>query len=170
MGAGHRYLPNTAADRRQMLEALGLESVEELFADIPDRVRFKGKLELPAPMSELELVRHMAALAGRNATVEEYVTFRGAGAYDHFIPSVVSHITGRAEFYTAYTPYQPEVSQAVLQAIYEYQTLICELTGMEVANASMYDGATAAAEAAIISSQTLTGRRRVVVSSALHPE
>lgn len=170
MGFRHRYLPNTDADRRQMVEALGLQSVEELFADIPDRVRFKGKLELPRAMSELELVRHMDELAGRNGDASRYACFRGAGAYDHFIPSVVGHITGRAELYTAYTPYQPEVSQAVLQTIYEFQTLICELTGMEVANASMYDGATAVAEAAMISSYSLPGRGKVVVSSALHPE
>ncbi len=170
MSVKHRYLPNTDADRRKMLEALGLRSVQELFADVPERVRFKGTMDLPPALSELELVRHVGELAARNATVDGYVCFLGAGAYDHFIPSVVRHITGRAEFYTAYTPYQPEVSQAVLQSIYEYQTLICELTGMEVANASMYDGATAAAEAAIISSYALPGRRKVVFSSALHPE
>lgn len=170
MGVRHRYLPNTDADRSQMLEALGLSSVEELFADIPSRVRFQGKLDLPPRMSELELVRHMDELAGRNGDASKYACFRGAGAYDHFIPSVVRHITGRAELYTAYTPYQPEVSQAVLQTIYEFQTMICELTGMEVANASMYDAATAVAEAAIISSYSLPGRRKVVVSSALHPE
>ena len=170
MGFQHRYLPHTDQDRQVMLEALGLRSVGELFADIPDAVRFRGELDLPPAMSELELMRHLADLTRGNGNVDEYTCFRGAGAYDHFIPSAVKHITGRAEFYTAYTPYQPEVSQAVLQSIFEYQTLICELTGMDVANASMYDGATAVAEAALISSYALSGRRRVVVSSALHPE
>jgi len=170
MDQQHRYLPHTDQDRRVMLEELGLRSVAELFSDVPEVVRFRGKLDIPPAMSELELLRHLGQLTGANGHVDEYTCFRGAGAYDHFIPCAVKHITGRAEFYTAYTPYQPEVSQAVLQSIFEYQTLICQLTGMDVANASMYDGATAAAEAAIISSYALPGRRRVVVSSALHPE
>ena len=170
MSFQHRYLPHTDQDRRVMLDALGIRSVEELFSDVPDAVRFRGKLNIPPAMSELELMRHLGELARADGHVDEYTCFRGAGAYDHFIPSAVKHITGRAEFYTAYTPYQPEVSQAVLQSIFEYQTLICQLTGMDVANASMYDGATAAAEAAIISSYALSGRRRVVVSSAVHPE
>ncbi len=164
-----RYLPNTEADRREMLAAIGLESVEELFSDIPEAVRFKGRLELPEAMSELELRRHMAELASGSSDLDRFACFLGAGAYDHFIPSVVGHILSRAEFYTAYTPYQAEISQGVLQSIYEYQTMICRLTGMDVANASMYDGATALAEAGLMTTG-ITRRKALVISSTVHPE
>jgi glycine dehydrogenase subunit 1 len=163
------YLPNTEADRRAMLAELGLDSVEDLFRDIPEKVRFRGRLDLPPALSEPELLAHMKALAGRNADASEWVLFLGGGAYDHFIPSVVGHVIGRSEFYTAYTPYQAEVSQGVLQSIYEYQSLITRLTGMDVANASMYDGASAMAEAALIACAA-TRRKKVVVPSTVSPE
>jgi glycine dehydrogenase subunit 1 len=163
------YLPNTEADRRDMLAEIGLASVEGLFSDIPNEVRFRGRMNLPAALSEPELIGHMKKLAGRNANASEWTVFLGGGAYDHFIPSVVGHVLGRSEFYTAYTPYQPEVSQGVLQAIYEYQSMIVRLTGMDVSNASMYDGASAMAEAALISCAA-TRRTKVVAALTVGPE
>jgi len=165
----HPYLPITSEDRRLMLGAIGVDSVEELFNDIPVDVRCKGLLDLPGPLSEIELVRHMKAMAVKNKNLEEYTCFLGAGAYDHYIPSVVNHILQRQEFYTAYTPYQPEISQGILQAIFEYQTMICELTGMEVSNASVYDGASALAEAVAMAC-SVNRRREVLLSRAVHPE
>jgi glycine dehydrogenase subunit 1 len=162
------YVPHTAVDREQMLETVGVGSVEELFADIPAEVRFPD-LDLPVGLSELEVVGLMQSLAAQNANLDEYACFLGAGAYRHFVPAVVEHILGRGEFYTAYTPYQPEVSQGTLTAIYEYQSLVCQLTGMEVANASMYDGSTALAEAALMAAR-ITHRDKLVVSGAVHPE
>ncbi len=152
-----------------MLETVGVRSIEELFADIPAAVRQKRGFDLPPAMSEAELYSHMLDLAGANANFHEYVSFLGAGAYDHYIPAVVGHVLGRSEFYTAYTAYQPEVSQAVLQSIFEYQTMICELTGMDISNASMYDGATAMAEAAMIACG-VTRRSKIVVARSVHPE
>ena len=163
------FIPNTDRDRQQMLEAIGVDSVEDLFADIPEKVRLKGKMDLPSGMSEAELFAHMQSLANRNTNMGDYISFLGAGAYDHYVPAVVGHVMNRSEFYTAYTPYQPEVSQAVLQSIYEFQTMICELTGMSVANASMYDGATAMAEAAMIACSN-TRKKRIVISRSVHPE
>lgn len=162
------YIPNTDADRARMLEALGLTSMEDLFADIPQEVRFPA-LDLPAPLSEMEVVRLLGELAERNADLDHYACFLGAGAYRHFVPAVVDHVLRRGEFYTCYTPYQPEVSQGTLTAIYEYQTMVCQLTGMEVANASMYDGASALAEAALMAAR-VTRRDKVVLSAAIHPE
>lgn len=164
-----RYIPDTEEDRARMLDAIGLSSTEELFSDIPEELRFKGSLELPESMAELELASHMKTLAGRNANAEAYPCFLGAGAYDHFIPSIVGHIISKPEFYTAYTPYQPEISQGMLQAIFEYQTMICRLTGMDVSNASMYDGATALVEAALMAVRS-TGRSRVLAATGIHPE
>lgn len=164
-----QYIPNTEADCRAMLDAIGVRSSDELFADIPSKLRLKRGLNLAPPLSETGLRRHMKGLAGRNADVDQYPSFLGAGAYNHFIPAAVSHLVFRAEFYTAYTPYQPELSQGTLQAIYEYQTLICQLTGMEVANASMYDGSSALAEA-IVMAHRINGRREVVLPLAAHPE
>ena len=164
-----RYIPNTEEDRAQMLAEIGLPDIEGLFSDIPAKFRFKGRLELPESMSEPELAAHMKTLARRNANSEENACFLGAGAYDHFIPSIVGHIVSKPEFYTAYTPYQPEISQGMLQAIFEYQTMICRLTAMDVSNASMYDGATALAEAALMAVRS-TGRKSVLVSSGVHPE
>ena len=164
-----RYIPNTDEDREQMLSSIGLHDIEDLFSDIPGGLRFKGRLNVPESMSEPELASHMKMLADRNANSEKYACFLGAGAYDHFIPSIVRHIISKPEFYTAYTPYQPEISQGMLQAIFEYQTMICRLTGMDAANASMYDGATALAEAALMAVRS-TGRNTVLVSGGVHPE
>jgi len=152
-----------------MLETVGVKSIEELFVDIPSVVRCKDRLDLPGPLSEMELVRHMKALAGKNKNLDDYACFLGAGAYDHYVPGIINHILLRQEFYTAYTPYQPEVSQGTLQAIFEYQTMICELTGMEVSNASVYDGASALAEAVAMACQA-TRRGEVMLSRTVHPE
>jgi len=163
------YIPNTHTDQQEMLEAIGVNSIQDLFADIPERVRLKRPLELPPAMSEPGLKAHMIALSKKNSTSQELVSFLGAGAYDHYIPSVVEQLAGRSEFYTAYTPYQPEISQGTLQSIYEFQSMICMLTGMEVANASLYDGATAVAEAALMGCAA-TRRSKVLVSRVVHPE
>jgi len=152
-----------------MLRALGIGSVDELFANVPPAVRVQGSLRLPPGLSELEIERLVGGLAARNASTDRFVSFLGAGAYDHFIPAAVHHITGRAEFYTSYTPYQPEVSQGNLQSFYEYQSMICTLTGMDVTNASMYDVGSAAAEAALMA-RDVTGRNTIVVSDTVHPE
>lgn len=160
------YSPHTAADRAAMLEAIGVESVDDLFADIPASVR-ATEFDVPPPLTEQEVRAEMSRLAGRNRIPE--VSFLGAGAYRRLIPAVVDEVVGRAEFATAYTPYQPEVSQGTLQSIYEFQSLICELTGMEVASASHYDGGTATAEGALMACR-LTGRHRVAISRAVHPQ
>jgi glycine dehydrogenase subunit 1 len=162
------FLPNTNKDREEMLKTIGVKSIEDLFSDIPPALRFKGDMKMPAALSEYEVAKLMREIAGKN-TAQDFATFIGAGAYDHYVPSVVRHVLGRSEFYTAYTPYQPEVSQAVLQSIFEYQTMICELTGMDAANASMYDGASAAAESVTIASG-LTRRKNALVSRTAHPE
>jgi glycine dehydrogenase subunit 1 len=164
-----RYIPHTEADCRQMLDAIGVQSVEDLFADIPRSVRVKGNLRLPPALSEADLMRHLTGLAAKNADVGSHASFLGAGAYHHFAPAFVNHLLLRGEFLTAYTPYQPEISQGTLQGIYEYQTLVCQLTGMEVANASMYDGGSALAEA-VLMAQRATGREEVVVARTVHPE
>ncbi len=163
------YIPNTAEDRTRMLGSMELSSVEELFADIPAAVRLDRPMNLPASSSEWELMRELKELAGRNVHVEDAVSFLGAGAYHHFIPSVVDAVIGRSEFYTAYTPYQPEISQGILQAIFEYQTLVANLLGMEVSNASVYDGATALGEAALMACSH-TRRRRILVARTVHPD
>ena len=162
------YLPHTHEDRRSMLAAIGVGQVEELFNDIPDQLLFSRPLQLPGGMSELELVNSLQKLAARNVNLQEYTCFLGAGAYDHYIPSVIDHVIRRSEFYTAYTQYQPEISQGYLQALWEYQSMICQLTGMEVSNASMYDGGTALAEAAMMACN-VTGRSEVLVARAVHP-
>ncbi len=162
------FLPNTDQDRKEMLKTIGVDSIDDLFSDIPSNLKLKNDLNIPPALSEYELAKHMEQLASKNTAID-FVNFIGAGSYDHYIPSVVKHMWGRSEFYTAYTPYQAEISQAVLQSIYEYQTMICELTGMVAANASMYDGASAAAESVTISSG-LTRRKRALVSSTVHPE
>ncbi|KAA8997923.1 aminomethyl-transferring glycine dehydrogenase subunit GcvPA [Paenibacillus spiritus] len=165
----HRYLPMTEEDRSAMLGTIGVQTVDDLFADIPETVRYQGRLPLSEALDEYALLRHMNRLAGRNAHFDSHISFLGAGLYDHHIPVVINHVISRSEFYTAYTPYQPEISQGELQAIFEFQSYICELTGMKVANASMYDGATALAEAAVLASGQ-TRRTRIVVSAAVHPE
>src|SRR3954454_3262786 len=169
MSNTYRYLPDTEQDKKEMLELLNMSSIEELFADIPSELRLKGELNIPEADSEPTLIKKMKKLAARNINADQYPTFLGAGTYDHYIPSVVDHMISRSEFYTAYTPYQPEISQGELQAIFEFQTMICELTGMDVANSSMYDGGTALAEAAMLSAGH-TKRKTIVVSSAVHPE
>jgi glycine dehydrogenase subunit 1 len=164
-----RYIPNTDADRQAMLEAMGLTAIEDLFSGIPEEFRLGGLLDIPKALSEQEVLRHMRVLAGHNANVEDYAAFLGAGAYHHFIPSIVPVLTSRGEFMTAYTPYQPEMAQGTLQAVYEYQTLICQLTDMEVANASVYDGSTGVAEA-VLMARRVTQRDEVLLSEAVHPE
>jgi glycine dehydrogenase subunit 1 len=162
------YLPHTEADRQAMLDRIGVDSPQELFVDIPSGLRLSQPLALPAAMSEAELARHLQELAKVNANLQDYVSFLGAGAYDHYVPSVVDHVIRRSEFYTAYTQYQPEIAQGYLQALWEYQSMICEITGLEVANASLYDGGTALAEAAMVACNA-TGRSEVIVASAVHP-
>ncbi len=164
-----RYIPNTVEQQESMLKEIKRDSLEELFRDIPEELKLKEKLNIPEAMSEMELIKHMEELAAKNANTDEYTCFLGAGAYDHYIPSLIKHMLMRGEFYTAYTPYQPEISQGTLQAIFEYQTMICELTGMDVANASMYDGATAAAEAVLLACNAKR-KNKVLVSRSLHPE
>lgn len=162
------YTPHTPEDRAAMLAAIGAASVADLFADIPTSARLQSPLRLPGPLSEMELQQHMRGLAHRNLDTGKLVCFLGAGVYDHFAPAVVDAVISRGEFATSYTPYQPELSQGMLQSIYEFQSLICGLTAMDMANASMYDGATAMAEAALMLC-AVTGRNEVVVSRAVHP-
>ncbi|MGV8980969.1 aminomethyl-transferring glycine dehydrogenase subunit GcvPA [Clostridium sp.] len=163
------YIPNTIEDENIMLKSIGASSIQELFSDIPDDVKLNRELNINPPMSEIEVQRHVKLLANKNKSTEELVCFLGAGAYDHYIPSIIKHLISRSEFYTSYTPYQPEISQGTLQAVFEYQTLICDLTGMDVANASMYDGATACVEGAIMAVES-TKRKTIIVSKTVHPE
>ncbi len=163
-----RYIPNDRTTRERMLAEVGLGAPEELFEPIPAEYRLGRPLDLPEPMDEASLAAHMASLAAANASSDRRSCIMGGGAYDHYIPSVVRHLTGRSEFYTAYTPYQPEISQGTLQAIFEYQTMITGLTGMDVSNASLYDGASAAAEGVLMAVR-VTGVDRVILSRALNP-
>ncbi len=183
---GVPYLPNTDEDRAEMLRFIGAKSIDELFADIPAELQEKAALNLPPALSEPELLQHLQSLAALNIPLgslpdptvpsppqsvprpPSLVPFLGAGIYDHYIPPAVQHILNRNEFYTAYTPYQAEASQGTLQATFEYQSLICDLTGMEVSNASLYDGASALAEA-VLMAHNINGRRKVVLPAALHP-
>jgi glycine dehydrogenase subunit 1 len=165
-----RYLPHTDIDIRQMLETIGVDKIDDLFTGIPESCRLQSPLDLPAALSESEAMAVLRNLASQNARVSEWDSFLGGGAYNHFVPAVVDHLVSRSEFYTAYTPYQPEISQGTLQAIFEFQTLICQLTGMDVANASMYDGASACAEAALLALRTGRKRNKVLLSEALHPQ
>ena len=160
------YVPSTQAQREQMLRAVGLENIMDLYRDVPEQMLLRKPLNIPDGMSELEASRAVSAMAAENRT---YATvLRGAGAYDHYIPSIVKYIPAKEEFLTAYTPYQAEMSQGLLQSIFEYQTMICELTGMDVSNASVYDGATAAAEAAAMCRERK--RRVTLISGAAHPD
>ncbi|MDZ4718747.1 MAG: aminomethyl-transferring glycine dehydrogenase subunit GcvPA [Roseiflexaceae bacterium] len=163
------YISITDTERAEMLQTIGVERLEDLFAAVPESARFP-KLDLPRPISEIELRRELAARANLNGSAARNSMFLGAGAYNHFVPSAVDQILRRAEFYTAYTPYQPEVSQGTLQAIFEYQSLICALTGMDVANASHYDGGTALAEAAIMAAAIGRNRRTIVVAPSVNPQ
>lgn len=160
------YVPSTLQERQEMLESIRLSSIDQLFSHIPDELKLKGELNLPSGMSELEVSSAMKKIAAKNVVFGSI--FRGAGAYDHYIPSIVKSVTGKEEFLTAYTPYQAEISQGVLQSIFEYQTMICELTGMDVSNASVYDGATAAAEAVNMCCER--SRKVVFCSAAAHPD
>ena len=160
------YVPSTLQERQEMLESIGLSSIDQLFSHIPDELKLKGELNLPSGLSELEVSSAMKKIAAKNVVFGSI--FRGAGAYDHYIPSIVKSVTGKEEFLTAYTPYQAEISQGVLQSIFEYQTMICELTGMDVSNASVYDGATAAAEAVNMCCER--SRKVVFCSAAAHPD
>jgi len=159
------FVPHSDADRRDMLAKIGVADVGELYSDVPSNLLLGHDLDVPAALSEWEAMRRVSELAGRNA---DLVCFAGGGMYDHYVPAAVDHIIRRSEFYTAYTPYQPEVAQGTLQVIYEFQTMICELTGMDVANASMYDGPTATAEAAVMA-RSVKRRDRVLAARSLHP-
>lgn len=162
------YIPHTEEDIQQMLEAIGVSSIRELFQDVPDSIYLTEPLPIPSGLDEHALFKHLVQLARQNADTHENLSFLGAGVYHHFIPSAVPTLITRGEFLTAYTPYQPEASQGLLQSIFEFQTMVCELTGMEVANASMYEASTALAESALMACQ-ITGRSKVVVSQAIHP-
>jgi glycine dehydrogenase subunit 1 len=160
------YVPATARERKEMLKAIGLSDMDELFRQVPPEVRLKEPLDLPIGMSEMEMLGEMRRMADN--TRQDCAVFLGAGAYDRFIPSVVSDLANKSAFLTAYTPYQPEMSQGLLQAMFEYQSMVCRLTGMDVANASVYDGATAAAEAMLMA-RAVNGRSTLLVSGAVHP-
>jgi glycine cleavage system P protein (glycine dehydrogenase) subunit 1 len=163
------YLSLTDSDRREMLETIGVSSIDELFADVPASVRFPRTLDVPPALSEQELVARLSELAAKNVHTGIELSFLGAGMYDHYVPAVVDAVLSRGELLTAYTPYQPEMSQGVLQAIFEYQTAICELTGLDVSNASGYDGTTVAADACYIAKHA-TGRSRVVMAETVNPQ
>jgi glycine dehydrogenase subunit 1 len=163
-----RYIPNSSAERAEMLKQIGLNSAEELFHSIPEELRLQRQLATPAALSEIELLTGFEQLAARNSAAYRS-NFLGAGVYSHYIPTIVDHLISRSEFFTAYTPYQPEISQGTLQVIFEFQTLVCQLTGMEVANASMYDGSTALAEA-VLMAERVTRRSKVIACGAVHPE
>jgi glycine dehydrogenase subunit 1 len=163
------YVPNTPAEQQAMLRAIGARSVEDLLEAIPEEVRLRRPLDLPKALSEADVRRMLMRMAEQNADLDHYVSFLGAGSYDHIQPSAVPHLAKRAEFFTSYTPYQPEISQGVLQATYEFQTMICQITGMEVANASLYDGSTSVVEAALLAVGP-EGSGEVLVSRALDPQ
>lgn len=164
------YVLHTEAERRRMLEEIGVDCVDDLFRDVPEEARYP-EVSLGAPLSEIEVMQELRGMSEKNVDLDHHACFLGAGAYNHHVPSVVGHVTGRAEFYTAYTPYQPEISQGILQSIFEYQSMVCDLTGMEVANASHYDGATSVAEAVIMALNVARGKRKkVLVSPFVHPE
>lgn len=163
------YIPNTPEEQQAMLEHMGLSSIEDLLTTVPEEVRLHHPLELPAALSEPELKRQMSRMAARNKNLDTTLSFLGAGTYDHAIPSVVPHLQRRSEFVTSYTPYQPEVSQGMLQAIYEFQTMVCQITGLDIANASLYDGSTAMVEAVLLALGP-GGRGEVVVSTGIDPQ
>lgn len=165
----HRYIPNTEEDKKLMLDSIGVESIDNLFDDVPKELKLNRKLDIGKALSEPEIIKHMTSLSDKNMSTEELTCFLGAGAYDHYIPSIVRHLAMRSEFYTSYTPYQAEISQGTLQVIFEYQTMLCNITGMDVTNASMYDGPTATAEASIMACDS-TRRKSIIVSKTVHPE
>jgi glycine dehydrogenase subunit 1 len=163
-----RYIPNTPAEQREMLHAIGAHSIDDLLAKVPQKARLSRPLQLSPALAEGELLGAMRALAAQNADADGHVCFLGAGSYDHYVPVVINHLISRGEFFTAYTPYQPEASQGTLRSIYEYQTMIAELTGLDVANASIYDGASSLAEA-VLMAHSVTGRTEIVLTGALNP-
>ena len=162
------YISLTEQDVKDMLDSLGIDSIEDLFSDIPEEVKLKRELNIPKAKSELEVYNYLTKLASKNASSSEYPTFLGAGAYDHYIPAVIPTIISRSEFLTSYTPYQPEISQGTLQYIFEFQTMISNLTGMDYANASLYDQGTGLAEAAIMTAHHAK-KKKVLVSEAIAP-
>ncbi|WP_029451117.1 aminomethyl-transferring glycine dehydrogenase subunit GcvPA [Clostridium algidicarnis] len=163
------YIANIDQDKEEMLKIIGVKTMQDLFKDIPENVLLNKELQIEKSSSEIEVSNKVSELARKNKSIDDYICFLGAGAYDHYIPAVIKHLVSRSEFYTAYTPYQPEISQGTLQGVFEFQSMICELTGLDVANASMYDGPTAAAEAAILTSVS-TRRKKVLVSKTVNPE
>jgi len=163
------YIPNTGEDQRAMLDTLGLPNLEALLTPVPENVRLRQPLDIPPALPEPDLKRLMSNMAARNQNLDTTISFLGAGTYDHALPSVVPHLQRRSEFVTSYTPYQPEVSQGMLQAIYEFQTMVCQITGLEVANASLYDGATAVIEAVLLALGP-GGRGEVVISQGVDPQ
>ncbi|MSQ93560.1 MAG: aminomethyl-transferring glycine dehydrogenase subunit GcvPA [Gemmataceae bacterium] len=164
------YILNTEADRKAMLEKIGIASLAELFQMVPADFQLRRPLQVPPALSEIELQQHMGELAARNTCADDAVCFLGGGSYDHFIPSVVDAVASRSEYYTAYTPYQAEASQGSLQAFFEYQTLICELTGLDVSNASLYEGGSAVAESVLMSISIDPDRPKVLIAESVHPE
>ncbi len=164
-----RYIANTEHEKTEMLKEIGIDNIRDLFKAIPDSVYLTKALNIPDNISEVDLLKSLKALSEKNKNLDNYTCFLGAGAYDHYIPTVIDSLISRQEFYTAYTPYQPEISQGTLQSIFEYQTMICELTGMQVSNASMYDGATALTEAAIMACEA-TKRTEILIAKSVHPE
>ena len=163
------YIPHTPEDEKKMLDVVGRSSAAELFSDIPKEVALNRALDLPVAKSELEVTNYLNKLANKNCSTTNNVCFLGAGAYDHYIPSVVDHVISRSEFYTSYTPYQPEISQGTLQYLFEYQTLISELTGLPVSNASLYDGGTAVTEAALMACD-VGRKKKILVSETVNPQ
>src|SRR5271166_6375025 len=164
------YLANTPDDIRVMLRTIGLDSLDQLFDMVPPEFRLERALDVGPALTELELTNHITSLLAKNQGADQRVCFLGAGSYDHFIPAVVDNLAARGEFYTAYTPYQPEASQGTLQATFEYQTLVTELTGMDVSNASLYDGGSAVAEAVLMAATISPKRHKVLIAESVHPE
>lgn len=165
----HRYIPNTEADSKYMLQSMDMESIDDLFSNIPKELILDRKLNIGEAMSEIEIKNYIGDISNKNKSVDDLTCFLGAGAYDHYIPAIIRHLAKRSEFYTAYTPYQPEISQGTLQVIFEYQTMICNLTDMDVSNASVYDGATATVEASLMAAEN-TRRNNILVSKTVSPE
>src|SRR6059036_3955059 len=163
-----RYISNTPAQQKEMLETIGVSSIEDLLVRVPPKARLSRPLNLPGALAETDLIRHLRLLAAQNASADDYVCFLGGGSYEHAIPSPINHLVSRGEFFTAYTPYQPEASQGTLRSIYEYQSMIAELTGMDVANASLYDGASSVAEAALMA-HAVTERDAIVLARGVNP-
>ena len=164
------YIPHTAEEQKEMLKKIGIDNLDQLFDAIPEGLRFKGDLKIPQVLSEIELTQHLSALGRKNDSCDRCISFLGAGCYDHFVPAVVDVIGSRSEYYTAYTPYQAEASQGTLQVGFEFQTLMCQLTGLEASNASLYEAASSCAEA-VLMAQNVTGRKgKIIVSGTVHPE